>query len=230
MSHRVSPVAPTFRFLAERKVVEVRLRHFLAQGQVMAGSVRSGTRVWVHVPGGAVEADVAEITADGQPLPEARLGQVVGLLLRGGRTLRHITVGTGISDSPNYIHPPPPQEVELTWQDYKGPEALEWLRAALNPDDNALASNRFRGTENAIRFVEGLYAAGAVRVIVNQENIVDEGDGDLYADALVVLLPREPEARSRVVKICKQESDREEGEVSSDADWQTGDCVFLWWD
>jgi hypothetical protein len=96
--------------------------------------------------------------------------------------------------------------------------------------DNAFASNRFHGTENAIRFVEGLYAAGAVRVIVNQDNVVDEGGGDLYADALVVLLPQDPAARSRVVTICKQESDREEGEVSSDAEWQTGDCVFLWWD
>jgi hypothetical protein len=229
MSNRPSPVAPTFRLFAERKVVEVRLKHYLAQGQVMSGLVRSGTRVWVHVPGGAVEADVVEMTVDGQPVPEARMGQVVALLLCGGRTLRHITVGTGISDSPNYFHEPPPQEVELTWQDYKGPEALEWLRTAPNADDDAFASNRFHGTPNAIRFVESLYAAGAVQVIVNQENIADEG-GDLYADALVVLLPQDAAARSRVVKICKQESDREMGEVSSEAEWETGDCVFLWWD
>jgi len=133
-------------------------------------------------------------------------------------------------DSPNYIDPPPPKEVELSWKDYKGPEALEWLRTAPNGDENAFASNRFQGTTNATRFVESLYAAGAVCVIINEENIVDEGGGDLYADALVVLLPEAPEARSPVVKICKQESDREAGEVSSDAEWETGDCVFLWWD
>jgi hypothetical protein len=104
------------------------------------------------------------------------------------------------------------------------------LRTAPNGDDNAFASNRFQGTENAIRFVEALYTAGAARVIVNQENIVDEGGGDLYADALVVLLPQDPAAYSRVVKLCKQESDREEGSASSDAEWENLECVFLWWD
>jgi hypothetical protein len=230
MSGRLSPVTPTFSFTAARAVVEVRLRHFLAQGQITAGVVRSGARVWVHVPGGATEADVVEIVADGNPVPEARVGQQIGLLLRGGRALARIAVGTGISDSPNYFGPPPPQDVELTWQDYQGPEALEWLRTAPNGDDNAFASNRFRGTEHAIRFVESLYAAGAERVIVNQENIVDDGGGDLYADALVVLLPQGPAARARVVAICKQEADREEGSVSDDAEWAASDCVFLWWD
>jgi hypothetical protein len=230
MSLGFSPISPKFSFRVERPVVEVRLRHFLAQGHMVAGAIRSGARVWVHVPGGATEADVIEIVADGKPLPEAQAEQQVGLLLRGGRSLTRITRGTGISDSPNYIDPPPPPAADLTWQDYEGPEALQWLRTAPNGDDNAFASNRFQGTENAIRFVESLYAAGAVRVIVNQDNIVDEGGGDFYADALVVLLPEDPAARARVVKICKQESDREEGEVSDDADWETGDCVFLWWD
>ena len=215
----LSPIAPTFSFRAERAVVEVRVRHWLAQGQVGAGVVRSGTKVWVHVPGGATEADVVEIVLDGKPVLEARSGEHVGLLLRGGRSLRWIAVGTGISDSPNYINTPPSKEVELTWKDYNGPEALEWLRTAPSGDENAFASNRFRGTDNAIRFVESLYAAGAVRVVVNEENIVDEGDGDLYADALVVLLPEGLEARSRVVGICKKESDREAGEESSNAEW-----------
>jgi hypothetical protein len=151
----------------------------------------------------------------------------VGLLLRGSRTLARISRGTGISDSPNYIDQPPPQEIERSWQDYEGPEALEWLHTAPNGDDNAFASNRFQGTGKAIRFVESLFAAGAVGVIINQENIVDEGGGDLYADALVVLLPQAPEARSRVMKICKQESHREKGEISSDAGWETGECVSL---
>ena len=104
------------------------------------------------------------------------------------------------------------------------------MRTAPNGDDNAFASNRFGDTANAIRFVEALYAAGAERVIVNQENIVDDGGGDLYADALVVLLPKDAAAYSRIVKICKQESDREEASVSDDADWENLECVFLWWD
>ncbi len=230
MYERLSPIAPTFAFRADRKIVEVRLRHFLAQGQMVRGTVKGGAHVWVHVPGGATEAEVVEITANGQPVPEARAGQLVGLLLRGGRSLTRIAAGTGISDSPNYIDPPPPPTPDPTWKDYEGPEALEWLRTAPNGDDNAFASNRFQGTDNAIRFVESLYAAGAERVIINQDNIVDEGGGDFYADALVVLFPRDPAARARVVKICKQEADREDGEESSAADWEEGDCAFLWWD
>jgi hypothetical protein len=81
------------------------------------------------------------------------------------------------------------------------------------------ASNRFHDTANAIQFVEALYSAGAAKIIVNQENIVDEGGGDLYADALVVQLPQDPAARRRVVAIGKRESDREAGAVSSDAEW-----------
>ena len=141
-----------------------------------------------------------------------------------------MTGHAGPTHSSHWTGPPPPQEAELNWQDYDGPEALEWLRTAPNGDDNAFASNRFRGTEYAIRFVEALYAAGAERVIVNQENIVDDGGGDLYADALVVLLPKDAAAYSRIVKICKQESDREEASVSDDADWENLECVFLWWD
>jgi hypothetical protein len=87
----------------------------------------------------------------------------VGLLLRGGRALARIAAETGISDSPNYIDQPPPQTADLTCKDYEGPEALEWLRTAPNGDDNAFASNRFQGTDNAIRLVETPYAAGAAR-------------------------------------------------------------------
>jgi hypothetical protein len=181
------------------------------------------------VPGGATEADVVEITSDEKMVTEASVGHPIGLLLRGGRSLARITPGTGVSDSPNYLDPPLPR-YEPTWKDYTGPEALEWLRTAPNGDDNAFASNRFQGTENAIRFVECLYAAGAPRIIVEGESIRDEGGGDMYADALVVQLPEDPAARSRVVRICKPEYDREEGVISSDEEWESGDCVFLWWD
>lgn len=222
--------APTFTFRAGRAVLAVRPRYFEVEGNVLAGSVAQGANVWVHVPGGAAEAEVVEIHHDEQLIPEAQAGQQVRLLLRGGRTLRFIGVDTGISDSPNYFAPPPPPAPEPRWQDYRGPEALAWLRQAPNGDDNAFASNRFHGTPGAIRFVESLYAAGASKVIVNEENIVDEGGGDLYADALVVLLPQDRAARARVVAICKPEADREDGVISSDEEWETGECVFLWWD
>jgi hypothetical protein len=46
----------------------------------------------------------------------------------------------------------------------QGPEALEWLRK--NKNISALASNRFGPTEEAVKFVEELYALGAEKVII----------------------------------------------------------------
>jgi hypothetical protein len=223
---RPEPVAARFSFSAERKPVEVRLRHFLVAGTVMTGRVEPGNRVWVHVPGGATEADVVEIQRDGVPVSEARMGQTVGLMLRGGRSLVRITPGTGISDSPNYWLPPPPVD-EPVRQEYSGPEALEWLRG--NPGESAFASNRFGDTAEAIRFVESLYEAGATRVIINDKNIQDDGD-ELYADALVVYLPTEQFAYYRVIALCRPEVDREGGLTSDPSEWEELETVSLWWD
>jgi hypothetical protein len=222
-----SPVGPRFVFTAERGVVEVRLRHFLAMGSMVSGRVAAGSRVWVHVPGGATEADVVEIQQEGVPVSEARMGQHIGLMLKGGRSLRHIAAGTGISDNPNYWMPPPPPD-EPVRRDFHGPEALKWLRQ--NSSDGALAANRFADTADAIRFVESLYAAGATHVLVNDENIVDEGDGEFYADALVVYLPTDPVAHARVAALCRREADRETGITSAKSEWEAAENVFLWWD
>lgn len=192
----------------------------------MAGRVVAGSRVWVHVPGGATEADVIEIQQEGNVVAEARMGHRVGLLLKGGRSLTRIAAGTGISDSPNYWQTPPPAD-EPVHQDYHGPEALQWLRD--NPGESVLASNRFGNTAEAIRFVEALYAAGATKVIVNDEDVVDEG-GELYTDALVVYLPGDPAAHDRVVILCRQEIDREAGRSSEIEDWGEVEVVRLWWD
>ena len=64
-----------------------------------------------------------------------------------------------------------------------------------------------------------------MRVIVPQESIVKEGD-ESYADALVVTLPKEPAARERVWKLCRQELEREGVSPDNDAP----DQVLLWWD
>jgi hypothetical protein len=111
-----------------------------------------------------------------------------------------------------------------------GPEALAWLKS--NKNESALASNRFMETENAVKFVEALYAAGAVKVIVPTDAIISDEDivldeGGPYADALVVTLPDEPGARRAVLRICRAEL-RREGFDSSDV--AEAEQVYLWWD
>jgi hypothetical protein len=149
-------------------------------------------------------------------------------LLRGGRSLTRITPGTYIADSPNYLSAPPRPRDEPRTKHYAGPEALAWLRE--NPNESALASNRFGDSVAAIAFVQSLYTAGATSVIINAENIVDEGGGDLYADALVVYLPEDHATYDRVIAICHQEADRETGEITDSSEWQDLTEVFLWWD
>ena len=73
-------------------------------------------------------------------------------------------------------------------------EALAWLES--NPNPYALAGNRFHSTEDAIAFVEMLYEAGAVEVLVT--NIYDEdwrieAEGGPYADSLIIHLPQDSE-------------------------------------
>jgi hypothetical protein len=105
-----------------------------------------------------------------------------------------------------------------------GPEALSWLKKSEN--ESALASNRFLETPNAIRFVRQLYDAGALRVIVPQASITDDGV-EVYADSLVVTLPKDPTRRSRVWKMCADEI-RRLGEDPGDGTDEAQ--VLLWWD
>lgn len=107
---------------------------------------------------------------------------------------------------------------------FHGPEALSWLRA--NGNESALASNRFLETENAVRFVKQLYAAGATEVLVPDDAIVPEGDQE-YADALVVKLPDDETERQRVLDVCAPELAREGGSVD-EVGQETQ--VYLWWD
>jgi hypothetical protein len=115
---------------------------------------------------------------------------------------------------------PGPLPAEYT----QGPEARKWLRA--NESESALASNRFGETRDALQFVQQLYNAGAVRVIVPQ-TAIRKDDVETYADALVVTLPSDPAKRERVWKLCAQEL-RREGEKPGDS--TTESHVLLWWD
>jgi hypothetical protein len=115
-------------------------------------------------------------------------------------------------------------EYRLPAEAAEGPEALAWLRK--NDNESALASNRFLETSNAIRFVQELYRAGAERVVVPADSITDDGV-EVYADALVVTLPSDPQKRQRVWKLCAREIERS-GEDPGDGTEEKH--VFLWWD
>jgi hypothetical protein len=106
----------------------------------------------------------------------------------------------------------------------EGPEARAWLRKSQN--ESALASNRFPETRDALAFVQELYRAGAVKVIVPHDSITDDGV-EVYADALVVTLPDDPAKRQRVWKLCARELEREGDKPPPSTDEKH---VFLWWD
>lgn len=107
--------------------------------------------------------------------------------------------------------------------EYDGPEARRWLIRNRNP--SPLASNHFRDRAAARRFVDELYALGAVKVIISESNIQDEDDEGPYADALVVLLPGSQAARSALCLRCEQE-------LTEPAHFDPSDPnpIFLWWD
>jgi hypothetical protein len=78
-------------------------------------------------------------------------------------------------------------------------EAGQWLSAAKNPDLRSLT--RFRTAKAALQFVESLYAAGAETVIAA---LVYAGRrGKQFADRLLVKLPKSPEKRKTLRKICQ---------------------------
>ena len=113
-----------------------------------------------------------------------------------------------------------------------GPEALQWLRS--NGHESALASNRFESTAEAIAFVEQLYAAGAGRVFVPADAIVDDEEeramGGAYSDSLVIELSASdvPEALS---KLYCDEATLEGYDLRHEPPpIIDGRYLYLWWD
>lgn len=86
-------------------------------------------------------------------------------------------------------------------------EARGWLSEAKRPDMRSLA--RFRTAGAALRFVETLYAAGADSVIAVP--IYAGKRGKLFADSLLVRLPRTPVKRKALRKLCQDFCDKRGG-------------------
>ncbi len=81
-------------------------------------------------------------------------------------------------------------------------EAREWLNAAAKtPRTGNRFLGRFKSPKTALRFVETLYAAGAKSIIVPA--IYGGKKGTLFADSLIIALPRAIAKRKNVRKLCK---------------------------
>lgn len=107
-------------------------------------------------------------------------------------------------------------------------EARAWLAANANP--YPLASNRFESAASARAFVDTLYALGADSVFVlnvQQDSAWVADEGGPYADALLVLLPRDAERRARFFSLGAREARSEGFEPEPDRGRR---YLYFWWD
>lgn len=104
-------------------------------------------------------------------------------------------------------------------------EARVWLRGNRNP--SALATNRFCTTEQALAFVEMLYAAGATEVLVDHPGV--DADREPYADTLLVRFPPQGNVRWALERLCEEEGpgDVPPGDFTMDVGQHE---LRLWWD
>lgn len=78
-------------------------------------------------------------------------------------------------------------------------EARIWLKAESKAQSRSLA--KFRTTKTALEFVEKFYSAGAVSVVIFA---ISTGEGKkLFADALLIQLPKLKSKRAALRKICR---------------------------
>ena len=94
-------------------------------------------------------------------------------------------------------------------------EARKWLQET-SAEKNARSLGRFKHENDAVKFVEALYEAGATKVIA--PDIYASKTGDQFADCLVVQLPKNSAKRKAVRKVCAQLRTRRLGAMQPDED------------
>jgi hypothetical protein len=94
-------------------------------------------------------------------------------------------------------------------------EARKWL-AKKTGDRAARSLGRFKRENDAAKFVEALYQAGAVEVIV--PDIYRNKTRDQFSDCLIVQLPRNAVKRNAIRKVCAQLRTRKLGAIQPDKD------------
>ena len=112
---------------------------------------------------------------------------------------------------------------------HDGPEALAWLRE--NGHVAALAANRFKSAAKAIAFVEQLYAAGAKRVFIAPDSIIEEEEmGGHHADTLIVEVDG-PQIPPKLLKLYRAEVKAEGNEMKKGVSPLMDEkYLLLWWD
>ena len=94
-------------------------------------------------------------------------------------------------------------------------EAQKWL-AKKTGDQTARSLGRFKRESDAAKFVEALYQAGAVEVIV--PDIYRNKARDQFSDCLLVQLPKSAARRKIIREVCAQLRTLRLGAVQPDAD------------
>jgi hypothetical protein len=97
----------------------------------------------------------------------------------------------------------------------KGREARKWL-ANKTGDQTERSLGRFERENDAANFVQTLYQAGAVEVIV--PDVYRNKARDQFADCLLVRLPKNVAKRKAIRKVCGQLRKRRLGAVQPDKD------------
>lgn len=108
-------------------------------------------------------------------------------------------------------------------------EARAWIANNPNAIGAPFAGNRFMRQE-ALAFVDNLYALGAVRVDVTNifsETWRIEQEGGPYADTLIVRLPDAATQRAAIFAVAAREASQEGLERPVDSGQ---DELTLWWD
>jgi hypothetical protein len=104
-------------------------------------------------------------------------------------------------------------------------EARRWLNSAKRPDQRSLP--KFRTAKAALCFVETLYNAGAETVVVAP--IYLGGRGRLFADWLLIKLPRRPLKRRAVRKLCQEFRVRRGGALLPEKDFGESHLFMRLW-
>jgi MORN repeat variant len=105
--------------------------------------------------------------------------------------------------------------VDSLLEKYNHREARKWL-AKKTGDKTARSLGRFKRENDAAKFVEALYQAGAVEVIA--PDIYRNKARDQFADCLLVHLPRSAAKRKAIRAVCAQLRTRKLGAAQPDED------------
>lgn len=129
---------------------------------------------------------------------------------------------------PPLIYPTLKQDTKVKSQRYSSRppfEARDWLKN--NPFATVLGGNRFKDTTEALKFVNKLYEAGALKVQIG--DVFDDGSGRQSSDSLIVKLPLDSNKRKELLKIYNYEIKVYDPSERGEAD-QGQDKLVFWWD